>query len=1007
MKKKKLTSWLLCGLISVSAVCLFVGMRASADSIETDFYLDYSISDSYTRGEYLEIPKARYTVDGVSYEAKTTLTYPSENYSSASSVALYEIGEYTLQYCVQSGDKTYVDTYAFSVVNQASSLFSYGANVKAQNDAQLFDYFGENDGEAHSAQLQENKRYSTIDAGVRFTVSDDGTPTQIRYNQIVNLADIGFDNADTQTGGQFVEFFFTPDMNSELELEKFKIVLTDVYDENNYLTINFAHLAVQPSLMRAKVAPCDMYEPTSYYWGTAGTYVNSSMYGRYQDYNTNSVMLYYDVADNEIWSKPSNGTSIFPLMNGFNNPGIVGYGNEWQGFTTGEVYVSFIVEDTLNGKASFTLLSVGGKSLTGDYTKTGTVDLKIFTGDYEPTRDILKAGEHHSFAIFDSIAQVENYGFVDVYTEAYYNDTQRVTIENGKLPLRKAGKYTLVYLVDSVFGYARKTVDFTVRESYENELGYTVNENTVESAFVGDRVYFYEGEAFGGYGEKSVSVLVKFDGNTVAVDYDSLYPSFVASREGVYEIVYTVTDSIGYSIEKTATVECVKNPILTLEKPMISGVYLIGRSYTFAPPKSNESEAMNSVFIDGQEYTNLPYTVTKDFTLTYQVQHGDSVYAEDVACKAIPEKDGVDYITSFFYSDSVGIESTENGVFMRATQADSEVRFMQEISTDLLNLTFINQADLANYGGLSFTISDTKNPSETVEISFKKQTVAGVSFFAVAVNGTVRAKADLWLETDGNFGFALDKTDNGIYDLNGKKLVELEHYANGSAFKGFSSGYVYMRMRFLGVEEESGLTLRVLAGQVYSNLIVADVSGPVILVKGELSTFMTVEEGSEVLIPSAYAYDAFHGATEVTVRIVGPSGEIYKGGISNGYTLTVGEANSSYTVTYETFDTSAIKNRSRKVIYINVVRTDTPQITVLNAVQTAKVGVEYTVAQISVECNNSVKTTVYITDFNDRKIYIEDGKYTFTKAGRYRVYYYVEDEYKNVAITSYSVEVSD
>ena len=1020
--KQKAIIMLAIGTLTCSAVAFAFANGTEAVAAENaNFQLESIIESNYTRGSYLQVPSASYVIDGNKYLATHKLVAPSGNSATEKTVKLSELGEYTITYTVENGELEYVDEYTFTVTNKCSSLFTYSPNVIAEDNASLPTYI---DTEKYNASSEQ---------GLEFTVDGSVSTSVIQYNQIIDLKEIGFNKKNSsETEKSFVELLFTPENNEEREADRLQIVLTDAYDPNNYLKIDLVAphvfgLMDQPEIKtRVKAAPNDLYDGlgiigNSYL--TTGTVAQSSMYGRYKDNAVNSISLYYDYENNELWCNPINGIPYI-VMDQFENADIVGAANRWYGFTTGEVYLSFVVDSILEeqmlyndkGQMSFTVLNIGGKACNGDFSSYPKADILVYNNEFDYQNDYVVAGEGLYFDIFDAKGFVENYGEVDMQTKVYFgDDLQELPVRNGRFDLAKAGKYTIVYSIDSVVGKYQRQITLTAKSAFDigDELAYTFNPSIATNGYVGDRIYLYEGNAVGGVGLQNAAFKVSTGAENIQIDYSTEVPSFVMEKVGVYKIECVISDAIGTRLIKTLDVECQSDEKPRIILPPLPKAYLIGHSYTFPVAEgkyvdqNGEKTVLVSTWINGEDYTDKSYTVAEDFTVIYKavLEDNSSIKSEsEWNCKAVSMKTGEEYLESYFYATDAELENTAIGMNIKTTKADNFISFLRPIPVELLELKFIPHDGHMNFDGIEFIITDSLDRTQAVKFAIQKLYINEKAYTSFYLNDSFIATiaGDLNDIESSALGFSYNYKTHMVYEPDGALLDIIKYYSDGELFAGFESGYVYVDMCFTGVVAESAITITEIASQVFASYIQMDSAGPTLFFSKQLAQSSKAFVGDKFTAPSVKAWDMFN-QVQVKVKISDPDGiVIYEGSISNDYIFDVTKVG-SYEIKYIADDD--IKNRNAKTFYVSAwEKSDPPTITLSEIKHTAKVGETYTFATATITGVDAAMT-LYIANEEMTKTFINGDAYVFEEAGVYTVYYYVVDAYNNIVLKSYQMEV--
>lgn len=1025
-------SLLLCGL--------GLGYSSSfrVEAVEADFEFSAPVQESYSRGCYVEFPQAYYNSGDSKYETECKIVYPDGDFGAYESgkIHLLDLGEYTLEYTAIVEDVTYVDEKKFNVVNDMAGLFSYSENVTAEANAKLPDYFGENDGVSHSAETneQQNKMFwSSVDTGVKFNVGAQDEVTSIKYNGIIDLAKLGYENAAKNVAydydnapASFVEFVLTPAKGGAFEVEEFEIVLTDVYDETNYLRITLSKYPYSDGVTYVSASPKDMYEGKATVAGGAGwitsnaAIAHASLTGQSGNINASSFSLFYDYSRNRMDMFPCY-SAIWPVMHEFANEEEIGYGNAWEGFTTGEVYLTFNVKNVLKSEMSFMVLSIGGQTYEKDYTQINGVDLYVFNRGFNSTYDYVICGKDRYFDVFDAVASVPNYGNVNVNLRVFYgeNKIKTIPVRNGRFAVEEAGLYTLEYSVETPFGKNKKEFYVTAKSAVDKKdaLRYEISDEIPTQGVGGTHVFIQNGWLRGGLGETSVTYEVFLNGNAVAIDYSSIAPSFELREVGDYVIQFTAKDSLGNTLVKEHTVTCVADGAPQIVLPVLPMQYLKGHFYKIYEPivrfvTEGDSSYTVKTLINGTEFLQAEYAPSQDFTLQYVVSYGNAqtVSSETVSCKVVEELQNTEYVSSYFYASSQDMtkEVTQKGMLFGVSDASlqdggADFEMLNSIADRIINLTFSSVEGYEEYRGVEFTLTDVRNPNEVVTLSYEKE--GNYTIFKINGNKENNVSGSLGAYLAKKLGFEYNADTYTVFDQDGKVLSTIRQYENGTSFKGFTSGSVYLSFRLLGVSGESKILIDRIASQAYTTSVKSDSAGPNVILLGEMPIYTYFQKGETVVCPAAIAYDSFNGVKSLKLVIKAPDGtQIYNGDISKPYSFVV-EQYGIYNVQYEAVDNSVKNVKSTKKMFVTSIAENAPVISIEQPNQVARVGEEYTLATANVSSEVSTTLTVYIVAENQRRYAVNGQTYTFTEKGRYSVVYYAVDKYGKFSSASYEVEV--
>ncbi len=757
-------------LIVIAFVSVFTGIAIAQGANIT---VDGDISPTYARGTKLSIPEAKLTLGSNEYDMSSTVVFPDGRCTTEDGVVLDVAGEYILTYSVEVEGTPYSKEYGFTAEDRFESLFTYGDNVYCEGEMEIPSYIN-----------REN--YIGRVEGVKYTFTENNAT--IKYDGIIDLAKIGFDSSH-RTGEhqvakpfEFIEFLITPEDNSTKEFNYLELKLTDIYDENNFIRIDMTaadKTMKYPNTAYTGVVACDRYDSIGYdntNLSTTGANVGTSFYGQVGQEPSSSCRFYFDNDDLNTYVFPHTPEYRVTdkLFDKIKDTNTVGLGNEWFGFTTGEVYLEITVGDMASKKCSIMVLSVGAHNL--DAFASGDSVISVVTGDLDGDGDIYDAdtlpyalaGANNSYPVFDTIAYNPVGGVLSgVSTKVYYGESrENIAIANGRFKTEKTGTYYIEYsLLGSAYGDAKKIVEVEAKSAYDygDAPDYILNSQLVSSAGIGDKVAILKGATVGGSGAWSEKIQVSCkpsyseEWEDIAV-LGTETQFFVAEDPGEYKIDFISTDLVGTVVTKTHTVT-VENDTAPRMKDAPIPTFAV-KNYSIVFPhveaqyvsSEGKKDVSLEIFVDGVDYTNKPYTVKGDFTVVYRasvvgdatkfIEKSYSVSAVDLT--DIPddadEELFVSLLSSYFKS-SESVEGTPdvttsiaNGKNIQFTTSvdGAGVTLTERVPFEKFDITLSPVSGSTAYSAVKLILTDFEDISETVELTLTR---TSANKLLVALNG--------------------------------------------------------------------------------------------------------------------------------------------------------------------------------------------------------------------------------------------------------------------------------
>ncbi|MGN1076966.1 MAG: hypothetical protein ACI4ST_00465 [Candidatus Gallimonas sp.] len=366
--------------------------------------------------------------------------------------------------------------------------------------------------------------------------------------------------------------------------------------------------------------------------------------------------------------------------------------------------------------------------------------------------------------------------------------------------------------------------------------------------------------------------------------------------------------------------------------------------------------------------------------------------------------DGQAFTMNYFTAQNAELNVDDQGLLVETNAEGGSVTFDKALPVDFIGASFQALSGKTNFNGVEFTLTDTKDAEQSVILSFTKS-VRNDDYTVVRINGSGERKVAVSLNESGSqyFSFSYSKAEESFVTYSDGALGKVENYSNGDDFEGFSSGAVNFSVRFTGVTGESGIRILDVANQPLSQYVTADRQGPMLLLSRQLPLMLVKEQGETLIVPSVTVYDFFNDVQSTKVTVKYNDDIVYEGDATSEQEISLSQKGTCY-VEYTVYDT--VGNKTQKICTVMAKDTQAPEITLNKTTDKATVGKVYTLQKANVTSDNSVELFVYIMNENGGRISVQNGTYTFKEEGKYTVCYYAVDVYQNIAIKTYTVEVT-
>lgn len=988
--------------------------------------------ESYTCGTTLDLPAHTLSDGQKEYSASAIVPTPSGATVKGSEITLSEAGRYTVSYvATAAGGEMLREGFSFIATE---SLYSVTSSISSV-------------GYGHSL--------ANYDITTDVVLASVGSRDRFEYHPIINLNELD--------GTEFIEFFVTPEIISTPDASKIQVMLTDVHDEENFVLISIKKgTAAQAGAKWAETnsyitGNCVGQVPAGLEKGYTGIVVYGSDYrlqkgtvwganvpfalpgnpnylsldepnNNPEDVATQSLKLSMDNESGDIYA---NGQLVTVLKNSDI------YGDTlWQGFTTGECYLSVYGESFNAGSLGLGIKSINGVALTEENSFADS-KAPVITVDYGGETAVPNAVTGKPYKIFDAAAHDDYSGACAVESRVYYgygtDGEVRLNVSDNAFTPIKAGVYTIVYSAQDRYGNAATTeVEVTAETDSASTL--TVSVADAENGVAGSE-YILEIPSFANErGQTSWYAVASLNGNAdVSYTITAEEGRFVPEYAGTYTLTYHYSDYIiEGTVQKSFDVAASQTPVLH-GTPVLPKYVMLGCEYVLP-------ELLGTVYTDGTPVVKSCEILVKEDggserklgtkLITYAQQYIELIYriadgsGSEIKSERIPVVDvgynGIYRIDKYFYSDEFTATATKDYIRFTADKAEGSSARMTFINRlQVFDFSLRTYASGNGFTKLSIILTDATD--ERVQVKFTYRNVSGIVWFSINDGDEVSLAGAAFNDANASLLLGYNGLNNtvmptGIPALSYPVTADMA----GNAFKGFAEMSAYMTVELDGITNKNNASLNIvnLNGQRISN-IYTDNSRPQLSATTASGDRL---QGTEYTIPKVYAgdvLDVVYGTMSVTAPdgtyAVARDGTVIGEGsdISRDYIIVL-EQFGAYTVSYIVTDICG-----NKLVYEYVLRAadfTAPEVKVVSPETEGNVGKAIKIADIVVTDNKDKALddfTIYVTVVTpENRSYVlldENGNsassFTASHAGVYTIVYMVMDSSGNLAETSYKVNV--
>lgn len=903
----------------------------------------------------------------------------------------------------------------------ANDLLS-GSSVSIQQNAALPGYMEKiwwNGKEYDSSEL----------TAVRIETDGSATSATVNYGRVIDLSDCDensriFDFIIAPASGREFNGDVASVTTADYDFRMLQVTLTDIYDESNYITFDFERRQDFYYYSSIRVSAPGM---TSGGWVESsqamrqspfGTPLTSSFTGCPANANGQYAVIstFFDYAERAVYAQPYGSLEKTTVRDLDSEEHLLpGESTLWNGFTTGEVRLSFSFQ-TINpsAKAAIYLFTLNGQDLTGEEIVDTTAPV-VKTAD-ENLADGVPEGEvSRPYKIFNATAYDALDGKLDASQIAVNvlkpdRETSAPIDSDGYFTPDEAGIYTIVWSIsDSSGNPGEYRLPVTVRGKLA-DLQITVENNDLQETYsVGETVNIPQNLTIrGGSGayKTSISVIDGASGETLPLTGGTI----VFTQQGYYTVSYRAEDYIGNVTMQKYFILAEGRSQPYVEEPSMPTAVLAGKQFVFPEFSAIDYNSYAGKPVSANKY----YEVTADDWKTTSVyKEGDAftpsagtyryrVCAENIAdpSQSYTGEEGsftaaeAESIGAYLYDPAGNVQAdyTASADYPRyIAQEDVTLEFLNRLSAESFYLTFNVPLELSGYGMIELLVRDYANASQSVTIGISR----GDSQCGVYLNG----------ERVLSLNSPFTGTTFEVYFSNGYAYINAT-LLGGLGENMFSSGLVYLSVSVKEVSGTAGFELRRINNQTYLGLFDEgenfDLTAPVVVPSEDIELIKYV--GDSIVIPSAKAYDVLDPVSTISLRVMRNEEQIYQQNDAEG-TVIFAELPGEYMIVYTASDSSG--NTASATYTVKVINRAAPSINVqgnLPAQTSAGSTVKIPQATASDFAGNALEVFVYVIDADNYMRQAADS-FVAEKAGTYIVRYYCYDAYGCYTIRDYAVTV--
>ncbi len=991
MSKKNVLLWILLCCICITCTVGYIGLRASAASAEI---IDCDISSEYGRGEEFVMPEGKVSYNGQEkLPDRKYVVFPSGKATAGETIVLSEAGKYEL-------------------VFQAS--FD-GVSVSARKSFMV-----------PKSLLQVNDEYSSAvieDGKIQVSLVPDDVFT---YN-----AELDLSTASKEV--PLLDMQFNPGSVGTADATHVEIRFTDLYDEENYVTITLTNIpdawanghiyvtagaAHQPQVgveNAGNPALMNVHSDDIIGYGAA---VNYSMVGLPKSSADTHLVLYFDYAEKTLYADRETYSGSKQMVVDLDNEDFFG-DKLWNGFSKGQVKMSVRATNYQSASCNFAFSTINAIS---EFSNSGDVYAPIISVNTgcDP-EDIPTALVAKPYPIFDAEAIDGFDGKIPVSASVYYKyyseNPVKLFVDNGQFTPTKEGVYVIEYMAEDLSGNV-STEYINVNAVAGDGLKISL-QDMAAATDTGTPVKVISGiEYTDASGNVSCYATAKnlSTGDETEIDTETF--TFTPLSDGDWEITVTVRDYVS-TVTKTFTLTAnhtvqpqVYDHVGIQDYFILGAAYKLPRlsAYDFSSGKGVLTDMEIFVTENGSDERKVEGNYipekTGSVTVTYRLTVDGKVCEKSYTATVVDVgyTGDLDLSKYFVVSSGKAAAQVNTGDITYEASEAAKLDFVNFVQVK--NLTFSFQVGEKNaYHKVNVYLTDTVSGNQ-VKLTYNRT--------ADGVTCSVNDGKEIVLSSsfDGlNKNFSLEfSNDTHVISPEAGIAIDVKTFLDGSDFTGFTNNVARFSIEMMEVTGASQIVLKNLNGHTLNNAK-TDRFVPQIFVdtnSGDRG------KGEKITLTGAFVYDTLDPIAWMTLDVTDANGAYVtdeNGVVLDGtqdatkdYTFAVNEYG-DYMIRYVLSDGK--ENTDHYMYAVTSMDVTGPTITLLKHNETAKMGDTVKLADTEVTDNITESCAVFAYVFGPEgaSVQVTDGKFEATMSGVYAVRYMAFDEDGNYAFASYEIDV--